>query len=66
MNIGISNPPLFWDIFYRLLEWKSELDLDKKVWMENEVSRTIDVSQWKLIRDREQVSEGESILNTIL
>jgi hypothetical protein len=34
--------------------------------MENEVSRTIDVSQWKLIRDRKQVSEGESILNTYI
>jgi len=34
--------------------------------MENEVSRIIGVSQWKLIRDREQVSEGESILHTIL
>ena len=29
--------------------------------MENEVSRTIDVSQWKLIRDTDQLSERESI-----
>jgi hypothetical protein len=34
--------------------------------IENEFNRMRNVSQWKLIRDREQVSEGESILNSIL
>jgi len=33
---------------------------------ENEISRIRDVSQWKLSRDREQISERESMLNTIL
>jgi hypothetical protein len=35
------------------------------VQVENEVSRIRDVSKWKLIQDREQVSEGEFI-NKIL
>jgi hypothetical protein len=33
---------------------------------ENEVSTIRDVAQWELIRDREHVTDGESILDTIL
>jgi hypothetical protein len=40
-----------------LLKQKSELDLNKEVHVENEAHRTRDVSKWKKIRDREQVSE---------
>jgi hypothetical protein len=47
-----------------LMKKQSKLEHEAK--MENKVSRIRDVSQWKLIRDREQVSEGESILSTIL
>jgi hypothetical protein len=43
---------------------QSKLDSEKRI--ENEVSTIIDVSQWKLSRDREQISERESILNAIL
>jgi hypothetical protein len=39
--------------------------LNKEVQVENEVSRIRDVSEYELIQDREQVSEGKFI-NKIL
>ena len=43
-----------------------KIRLANEVRMENEVSTIIDVSQWKLSRDREQVSKENQSQYTIL
>ncbi len=43
---------------------QSKLDSEKRI--ENEVSTIIDVSQWKLSRDREQVSKENASRFVIL
>lgn len=44
----------------------NQLKVNNEVYIENKVNPIRIVLQWKLIRDRKEVSEKESILNTIL